>query len=406
MIAAGVAMGSEEKLKILFLASWYPSRVDPQRGIFVQRHAEAVARMCRVAVLFLVSDPSLGDNQFETECLDDGNLLTVRIFYKTRQLRVPGLARLYKLVRFGKLHRTGFRTIRERMGVPDLVHVHIIYPIGWFALWLKWFKRIPYIVSEHSSAYLYKGKRLQILPRHWLARLVVKNARLVTTVSRSLQQAMEQKGLVSQYTVIPNVVDTRNFFCDPVRKQMGKKRMLHVSLLNDVKNVEGILRTVARLGKHRPDFELHIAGDGPNRTRLEALATELRIKDQLVFFLGLQDSASLAQIMRESDFLIIFSHFESLPCVLIEALASGLPVIATRVGGIPDHLGPDLGLLIEPGDEDGLLSAMEYMLDHSTEYSPSCIQEYARSHFEFDVVGRQFLEIYSREAAGKKTVQP
>jgi glycogen(starch) synthase len=397
---------SEKKLKILFLASWYPSRVHPQRGIFVQRHAEAVARMCRVAVLFLVSDPNLKDDHFETECLDDGNLLTVRIFYKTRQLRLPGLAWLYKLLRYRKLHRAGFSIIRDKMGVPDLVHVHVIYPIGWYALWLKWFKRIPYIVSEHSSAYLHKGKRLQFLSRHWLARLVVKNAKEVTTVSRSLRQAMEQKGLASRYTVIPNVVDSRNFFFDPMKKQGGKKRMLHVSLLNDVKNVEGILRTVARLGARRTDFELHIAGDGPNRPRLEALATELRIKDQLVFFLGLQNSASLAQIMRESDFLIIFSHFESLPCVLIEALASGLPIIASRVGGIPDHLGPDMGLLVEPGDEAGLLSAMEYMLDHSSEYSSGRIQEYARSHFEFAVVGRQFMEIYSREVAGEKKSQP
>lgn len=392
---------SGKKLKILFLASWYPSRVHPQRGIFVQRHAEAVARMCRVAVLFLVSDPNLKDGRFETECLDDGNLLTVRIYYNTRKLRVPVVARLYKLVRYWKLHRAGFRAIRERIGVPDLAHVHVIYPIGWFALWLKWFKRIPYIVSEHSSAYLHQGKRLQILPRQWLARLVVKNARHVTTVSRSLMQAMEQKGLAGRYTIIPNVVDTRNFFYDPPGKRGGKKRMLHVSLLNEEKNVEGILRTVARLGERRQDFELLIVGDGSNRPELEALATKLRIKDQMVFFLGLQESVPLAGLMRESDFLVIFSHFESLPCVLIEAMASGLPVIATRVGGIPDHLGPDMGLLVEPGDEAGLLSAMEYMLDYGGEYSGDCIQEYARSHFEFDMVGRQFLEIYKREVQKK-----
>jgi glycogen(starch) synthase len=396
---------SGKKLKILFLASWYPSRVHPQRGIFVQRHAEAVARTCRVAVLSLFPDPNLEDNHHEIECHDDGILLTVMIFYKTRQLPMPGVARLYRLLRYWKLHRAGFSIIRDKMGVPDLVHVHVIYPIGWYALWLKWFKRIPYIVSEHSSAYLHKGKRLQFLARHWLARLVVKNAQAVTTVSRSLRRAMEQKGLASQYTVIPNVVDTRIFFFDPMKKQGGKKKMLHVSLLNDVKNVEGILRTVARLGARRTDFELHIAGDGPNRPELEALATKLRIKDQMVFFLGLQESSSLAKLMRKSDFLIIFSHFESLPCVLIEAMASGLPIIATRVGGIPDHLGPEMGLLIEPGDEAGLLSAMEHMLDHGGEYSPNRLQKYARSHFEFDVVGRQFLRIYRQEVQ-KKTEKP
>jgi hypothetical protein len=65
-----------------------------------------------------------------------------------------------------------------------------------------------------------------------------------------------------------------------------------------------------------------------------------------------------------------------------------------------------MGLLVEPGDEAGLLSAMEYMLDHSSEYSSGRIQEYARSHFEFAVVGRQFMEIYSREVAGEKKSQP
>lgn len=399
-------MSPEKKLNILFLASWYPSRVHPLRGIFVQRHAEAVARTCRVAVLSLFADPGLEEDRHEIECRDDGDLLTVRIFYKTRQLPVPGAARIYKLVRYWRLQRAGFRIIRERMGTPDLAHVHVIYPMGWFALWLKWFQRIPYIVSEHSSAYLHAGKRLPIRNRHWLARLAVKNARHVTTVSRSLQQAMERKGLANRYTVVPNAVDTRKFFFEPARGKGKKKKMLHVSSLHDVKNVEGILRAVGRLGKRRADFELHIAGDGPNRPRLQALAGELGIDRRSVFFLGLQESAPLSQVMRASDFFVIFSHFESLPCVLIEAMASGLPIIATRVGGIPDHLGSEMGLLIEPGDEDGLLAAMEYMLDHGGEYVPERIQEYARSHFAADVVGRQFLEIYSREVAKKETVEP
>jgi len=392
---------SEAKLKILFLASWYPSRVRPLHGIFVKRHAEAVARTCQVAVLSLCADPGLAENHYEVECREDGDLLTVRIYYNTRRLRLPGIARIYKLSRYCRLHRVGFTIICKRMGFPDLAHVHVIYPMGWFALWLKWFQRLPYVVSEHSSAYLYRGKRLQIRTRHWLARIVVKNARHVTTVSGSLMQAMQQKGLAGSYTIVPNVVDTGNFFFAAATKRAGRKIMLHVSLLNDVKNVEGILRTVARLGARRQDFELHIAGDGLNRSRLEELAVALEIKDKLVFFLGLQDGASLARRMRGSDFLVIFSHFESLPCVLIEAMASGLPVIATRVGGIPDHVGSSVGLLVEPGDEAGLLSAMETMLDRSGDYSPSHIQAYARSHFAVDAIGRQFTEIYNFEMQKK-----
>jgi glycosyltransferase involved in cell wall biosynthesis len=82
-------------------------------------------------------------------------------------------------------------------------------------------------------------------------------------------------------------------------------------------------------------------------------------------------------------------------------MATGLPVIATRVGGIPDHLGRDRGKLVEPADETGLLAAMGYMLDHGGEYSSYRIQAYARSHFAYDVVGRQFLEIYQREMQKK-----
>jgi glycosyltransferase involved in cell wall biosynthesis len=391
---AGSMMAPEKKLRVLFLASWYPSRVQPLRGIFVQRHAEAVARTCRVAVLSLFADPALAPDRHEVECREDGDLLTVRIYYNTRRLRLPGAARIYKLARFWRLHHVGFAVIRERLGRPDLAHLHVIYPMGWFALWLKWFSRIPFIASEHSSTYLQEGRRLKIRNRHWLARLAVRNATHVTVVSRSLQQAMERKGLANRYTVVSNVVDTRLFFHAPAPEPGRKKRMLHVSSLHDVKNVEGILRTVRRLGQRRADFELHVVGDGPDRPRLEALAAELGINGRSVFFLGRQESAALARTMRACDFLVLFSRFESLPCVLIEAMASGLPVIATRVGGIPDHLAPEMGRLVEPGDEDGLLVAMAHMLDHGGDYSPARIQAYARSHFEYDAVAAQFCGIY------------
>ena len=125
----------------------------------------------------------------------------------------------------------------------------------------------------------------------------------------------------------------------------------------------GILRAAAALRQPRSDFRLLIVGEGPDRESLERLAAGLALSEDCVRFVGRKDESELAQIMRQADCFVLFSEYENLPCVISEAMASGLPVIATRVGGIPEQVRADMGILVAPGDEAGLTQAMAVVLD-------------------------------------------
>jgi glycosyltransferase involved in cell wall biosynthesis len=100
--------------------------------------------------------------------------------------------------------------------------------------------------------------------------------------------------------------------------------------------------------------------------------------------------------MESSHALVLFSNYENLPCVIVEALACGLPVISTRVGGISEHINAERGILIERGDEAGLQDAFEYMASHIHSYDKSALRTYALERFSNEAVAAAFMELYKR----------
>jgi glycogen(starch) synthase len=134
---------------------------------------------------------------------------------------------------------------------------------------------------------------------------------------------------------------------------------------------------------------------------LEELATRLSLDDETVSFMGRKNEDELAQIMRQADCFVLFSDYENLPCVIAEAMASGLPVIATRVGGIPEQVKPGMGILVEPRDEAGLTQAMETMIDGAKRLDRAAIRSFAEREYSHPQVGQRFLLLYQEAASGR-----
>ena len=155
-----------------------------------------------------------------------------------------------------------------------------------------------------------------------------------------------------------------------------------------------MLRVMKHLTGKRDDFELYIIGDSEPREELEKMASELGILNEVVFFQGGKSVEEVAAYMRESDFLLLFSHYENSPCVIVEAMASGLPIIATNVGGIPELVNDKTGILVESKDEERLLSALETMLDDYASYDREYLHSEAVRRFSYEAVGKEFYEIY------------
>ena len=128
---------------------------------------------------------------------------------------------------------------------------------------------------------------------------------------------------------------------------------------------------------------------------MEALAEKLGLLNTFVFFIGMKLKNELAQILRDADFFVLFSNYENLPCVLIESLACGIPVITTNTGGITEHISKEMGIVIEPKDELALESAINTMLDNHQKYDSSYLNKYAADHFSYRTVGLQFQKIYN-----------
>jgi glycosyltransferase involved in cell wall biosynthesis len=110
--------------------------------------------------------------------------------------------------------------------------------------------------------------------------------------------------------------------------------------------------------------------------------------------------------MRNADCFLLFSNYENLPCVMVEALASGIPVVSSTAGGIPEHITDKLGFLVKPLDEDGLLIALQQAVGKikAGSYDPAELNKYAVDNFSYEKIGERFFNLYHRILAQKKTV--
>jgi glycosyltransferase involved in cell wall biosynthesis len=162
--------------------------------------------------------------------------------------------------------------------------------------------------------------------------------------------------------VVPNVVDEGIFHPGDSPEP---RRLLTAGLLNDGrKGLDLVLEALART--RRDDLRLEVAGDGERRREYERLAGRLGL-DGVVTFRGLLSKPELAESMRRASIFVLGSRWENNPCVVLEALASGLPVVANRVGGLPELIDQTNGVLVERADSDlfaaGIAQALEQQFD-------------------------------------------
>lgn len=381
-------------LKILFLASWFPNRTNPKFGLFIKKHVIAVSKICTVAVLHIRHDPDLKHNTYDIEYFKENDIFIVIVYYKISDLH-GRLTTLIRLFRYCNGLFKGFKIILKHFGKPDLVHLNVISNMGLLALYLKFLKKIPFIVTEHSTRYmpmrgLYKGRLKKLFTS-----LVIKNTKSVTTVSNFLAQSMKYHGLNNNYYIVPNTI---SFFDISTKKSNDNKKkiILHVSTLyNHQKNVEGIIRAIKNILAIRNDFELRIIGGEHDKHFLESLVEELGLENYVIFYGGVSD-LELKKHYQEADFFVLNSNYETFSVVTAESLACGIPVIVTRSGGPEEFVTPEQGIIIEPNNQKELEKAIAYMLDNHGNYDKNKLSKYARSKFSDEVVGKLFFEIYEK----------
>jgi glycosyltransferase involved in cell wall biosynthesis len=281
---------------------------------------------------------------------------------------------------------------RAAAGEPDVVHA-TSHLAALAALTL----RRPLVYSEHWSVFLPENPARLSAPIARLARYALEHAELVLPPSEAMRAALAAHAPRARFRVVPNVVDDTLFRPEPHEPD---RRLISAGLMgeNGAKGYDVLLRALALLdGRAR----LEIVGDGPLRAEYEALAQELGLEER-VRFAGVRPKPELAERMRDSDLFVLASRFENNPCVVLEAMASGLPVVATRVGGLPELVDERSGLLAEPRP-DSIAARIAEALDRLETFDREEIARRARERYGRAAVGALLLRAYEDATASRRS---
>ena len=376
------------RYNILFLTKWYPNKFDPQLAIYVRKHAKAVNAYCNVNVVYACQDDNL-KTTFEKIVSTENGFTEITIYYKKSNSILKYFINPY---RYFKAIRTGISDVQSGMGQIDLIHVTVLNRPGLVALAIKKLKHIPYIVTEHWTGYASGNYQRKNFIKRWLANRVIKNASAVTTVSENLKQNMLGLGLKNTYYVVPNIIES---IAPPPSPNNSKVKILTVSdLLDYKKNISGIIKAVYAVCQQNKNIEYHIIGDGSDMAMLKSLSDSLQMTDKFIFFHGRQDNEYVYEYMKEIDFVVINSNYETFSVAATEALVNGKPVITTICGGPEEFVTEDCGILIEKGNHLQLEEALVKMISTFKNYDPYKLNKYISEKFNYTVIGKQFYNIY------------
>ncbi|HEX5910745.1 MAG TPA: glycosyltransferase [Thermoleophilaceae bacterium] len=370
-------------MRILVVPKWYPWPELPVFGVFCREHAAALATRHDVVVLATLFTPDPPDFRvFKlTDQVEDG-LRVLRVRYRRPRLRplalVCQLAGMAAAVRL--LRREGWR--------PGVVHAHV-YSAALPALAVGRLSRALVAVTEHYTGF---GRGLITGNERRLARFAFERADVVAPVSRELEGTLRELAPKANYVVVPNTVDTDAF--EPPAERPPGLRLLNVAALAEKKGHRFLLEAMTEL----PEATLVIAGDGELRGELEERVRELALEDRVTFS-GEQPKHEVARLMREAGLFVLPSLAENLPVVLIEAMASGLPAVATRVGGVPEMLGDEDGVLVEPEDPPALAAAIREAAGRA--FDPQAMAARARDRYSYAAVCERWTEVYAGLASSR-----
>ncbi len=385
-------------MKVLFLSAWYPHRNDKMAGLFVQKHAEAVALYCDVKLIYVHADEKISN--FEIIINKSKNLTEIIVYYPVYKNSI--FYKISKIINYLKAYLIGFKSLKSENFKPDIVHVNVLTRTGVIALLIKLLTGIPYVITEHWTRYLPDRNAFKGFFRILFTKIVVRNASAIMPVSKMLKNAMLSHKLVNKnYRIVDNVIDPSFTTTFDLHKRTKKRIILVTCFLEVAKNVRGIVRTISMISKIRDDFELIIIGDGLNFNDILKYSNELSITDKFIFFKGEKESREVAEWIYNSDFLVLFSNYETAGIVITESLALGKPVLSTRVGIAEDYIGENEGIIIEIGDEEALFEKLNYMLDNLKKYDKDIIRSRFINRFSYESVGNKIVNCY-KEVLGNK----
>lgn len=376
---------------ILLISRGIPEPKAPQWGCFEYDQAKALAKAGHKVVLFSV------DQRFRINISQSGIHRTVKdgiiaynnIVFPKVITRFMGNKAHERYVKRQWLKL--YDTIIEREGKPDVIYAHYLFNIYRAVNYLQ-ASGIPIVGIEHWS----EIKRLQLpeyiklMAEHSYARL----DKLLTVSEATRQTIIERFGVDS--TVVNDMIGEEFVSQElPTYSQAHDKvRFIAVGSLIKRKGFDLLISAFAKTGLTKASWSLQIIGNGEERQQLENQIKELGLEDNITLA-GQKTKDEIISMLKSAEVFALPSRMETFGVVYIEALALGLPVIATPCGGPEEFVDKTNGLLVAIDNTDELAQALTYMHDHYTDYDRQTIANNCHSRFSPAVIAAELTKIFN-----------
>lgn len=382
-------------MHVLIVPSWYPSTPEDVDGIFFRQQAQALQQAgLKVGVIAPLFRSLRKPRTIFTGGYGIRNYVEQHIptyVYKSMFFFPRSPIDRARWVSAGKKL---FKAYIRDHGRPDIIHAHAMNSGGILAHQIHLETGIPFVITEHSSTYARK------LIRNWQRDAMLKSATDCASriaVSREFCKLLKSEYQGLDWKYIPNILSAQaaepyDFSAKPSNQKFTFCSVAH---LNAKKGFDILLEAFAEALKIRPELELHIGGGGMEEGNLRQQAKNLGLENS-VTFLGSLNYPDVLALMRRSNAFVLASRNETFGVVFIEALAQGLPVIATRCGGPESFITPERGLLIPKENVKALTDALIELSERSHEFLPETLRNNCLAEFGKEQVVEKIISEYRK----------
>lgn len=382
---------------ILMISRGVPTPQDPQWGCFEKDQAEALASLGHKIVVTSVDSRfrlrwrHLGITHYHINNIDYYNSFWIpgiitKLFGKkiNEKIKEVQLENIYKI-------------IIKRHGIPDVIYGQYFFN-SYLGLSLAKRYNIPLINIEHAGRFLMKDIDSESM---FQANAIYKYTSANIVVSNSLGKALQQLFRIKTQTVY-NMYG-REFEYHKIDKHQNNKLIfISVGSLLQIKRHDLLINALAKANLPKDKWELNIIGEGACHSLLLKQISNLGFENN-IHLLGQKNKQEIVSFLNNSDIFILSSDFETFSVVCIEAMACGLPVIATRCGGPEEFVTDKNGLLVPVDNVDKLAEAIKYMFHHYQEYDRKAIADNCQARFSSKVIAKQLTRIFEDVVAKYST---
>ena len=378
-------------MKILFVTRGFPSDKDPMSGNYEAVQAKAIAAKGHQVSVIAIRWKSIR-RLFSWSKISHRVVDGVDIYESTRICISRRFNFLYGLDRFlrAREYKRIFKRYLKEKGLPDIVHAHIVF-VADSVLFVKKDYHLPFIITEHWS------QTFKTDVTDWVKTqsLIYHHANRVISVSQALADSLKES-FQTESIVINNMVSDLFFNSTLVERHDNVFKFVAVGAFRSdrLKGFDVLVNAFAQA--HFPEnISLEIIGDGPDRSFIENKIEQHSLKNQ-VKLLGVKTPEEVSALLCNSNCFVLSSRLETFSIVLIEAMAKGLPVIATKCGGPETFVRPQDGILVEKENVEELSKGMRYMTKHSQEYDAKEIRRHCRENFSQHVIADKIINVYKQ----------